>query len=119
MDYGRAGAIRNCGRKFLLLRLLLGEKMQGLAPFPPEAGFHLRQPGDRARCGFSNEAGFQGRSDSSKRLKQDLIIDAVNGGPDSKASAGKESPGKAVEAINQASGIVVSVGVPSGVEAGQ
>ncbi|HET8892265.1 MAG TPA: NAD(P)H-hydrate dehydratase [Candidatus Angelobacter sp.] len=61
----------------------------------------------------SDEAGFQDGS-IQQGLEAELIIDAV-------AGSGFKSPlegiaRKAVEAINQASGIVVSVGVPSGVE---
>lgn len=61
----------------------------------------------------SDEAGFQDEA-IQQALEADLIIDAVTG-------TGFKPPlegiaRKAVEAINQASGIVVSVGVPSGVE---
>jgi ADP-dependent NAD(P)H-hydrate dehydratase / NAD(P)H-hydrate epimerase len=61
----------------------------------------------------SDEAGFQGEA-IQQALEADLIIDAITG-------TGFKPPlegiaRKAVEAINQASGIVVSVGVPSGVE---
>src|SRR6476646_3883986 len=61
----------------------------------------------------SAEGGFQDES-IQQALEADLIIDAV-------AGRGFKSPlegtsRKAVEAINQASGIVVSVGVPFGVE---
>jgi ADP-dependent NAD(P)H-hydrate dehydratase / NAD(P)H-hydrate epimerase len=61
----------------------------------------------------SDEAGFQDEA-IQQALEADLIIDAV-------AGTGFKPPlegiaRKAVEAINQASGIVVSVGVPSGVE---
>jgi hydroxyethylthiazole kinase-like uncharacterized protein yjeF len=62
---------------------------------------------------ISDEAGFQ--EDSARQaLEADLIIDAI-------AGTGFKPPlvgiaRKAVEAINQASGIVVSLGVPSGVE---
>jgi ADP-dependent NAD(P)H-hydrate dehydratase / NAD(P)H-hydrate epimerase len=61
----------------------------------------------------SGEAGFQDEA-IQQALEADLIIDAVTG-------TGFKPPlegiaRKAVEAINQASGIVVSVGVPSGVE---
>jgi NAD(P)H-hydrate epimerase len=62
---------------------------------------------------ISAEAGFQDES-VQRALEGELIIDAV-------ARSGFKSPleetaRKAVEAINQASGIVVSVGVPSGVK---
>ena len=62
---------------------------------------------------ISNEVGFQDEA-IQQALEAELIIDAV-------AGRGSKSPlegiaRKAVEAINQASGIVVSVGVPSGVE---
>jgi hydroxyethylthiazole kinase-like uncharacterized protein yjeF len=61
----------------------------------------------------SDEAGFQDEA-IQQALEAELIIDAV-------AGSGFKPPlegiaRKAVEAINQASGIVVSVGVPSGVE---
>ena len=61
----------------------------------------------------SDETGFQDEP-IQQALEADLIIDAV-------AGTGFKPPlegiaRKAVEAINQASGIVVSVGVPSGVE---
>jgi NAD(P)H-hydrate epimerase len=61
----------------------------------------------------SDEAGFQDGA-IQQALEAELIIDAV-------AGSGSKGPlegtaRKAVEAINQASGIVVSVGVPSGVE---
>jgi NAD(P)H-hydrate epimerase len=61
-----------------------------------------------------DEAGFQDES-IQQALEADLIIDAV-------AGRGLKGPlegtaRKAVEAINQASGVIVSVGVPSGVEA--
>jgi NAD(P)H-hydrate epimerase len=61
----------------------------------------------------SDEAGFQDGA-IQQALEAELIIDAV-------AGSGFKGPlegtaRKAVEAINQASGIVVSVGVPSGVE---
>ena len=62
----------------------------------------------------SAEAGFQDEA-VQQALEAELIIDAV-------AARGFKSPlegtdRKAVEAINQASGIIVSIGVPSGVEA--
>ena len=61
----------------------------------------------------SDKAGFQDKA-VQQALEAELIIDAV-------AQSGFKSlldgiARKAVEAINQASGIVVSVGVPSGVE---
>jgi len=61
----------------------------------------------------SDEAGFQDE-EIQQALEADLIIDAVTG-------TGFKPPlegiaRKSVEAINQASAIVVSVGVPSGVE---
>lgn len=61
----------------------------------------------------SDEAGFQ-QEGIQQALEAELIIDAV-------AGSGFKAPlegvaRKAVEAINQASGIVVSIGVPSGVE---
>ncbi|HET9166667.1 MAG TPA: NAD(P)H-hydrate dehydratase [Candidatus Angelobacter sp.] len=61
----------------------------------------------------SDEAGFQ-QEGIQQALEAELIIDAV-------AGMGFKAPlegvaRKAVEAINQASGIVVSIGVPSGVE---
>jgi ADP-dependent NAD(P)H-hydrate dehydratase / NAD(P)H-hydrate epimerase len=61
----------------------------------------------------SDEAGFQDE-EIQQALEAELIIDAV-------ARSGFKPPlegiaRKAVEAINQASGIVVSVGVPAGVE---
>jgi NAD(P)H-hydrate epimerase len=63
----------------------------------------------------SDEAGFQDE-EIQQALEADLIIDAVTG-------TGFKPPlegiaRKSVEAINQASAIVVSVGVPSGVESG-
>ena len=62
----------------------------------------------------SDEAGFQDQA-VQQALEAELIIDAV-------AGSGSKGPlegtaRKAVEAINQASGVVVSIGVPSGVEA--
>ena len=62
---------------------------------------------------ISDEAGFQ-QEGIQQALEAELIIDAV-------AGQGFKGPlqgvaRKAVEAINQASGFVVSVGVPSGVE---
>jgi hydroxyethylthiazole kinase-like uncharacterized protein yjeF len=62
---------------------------------------------------FQDEPGFQ-QEGIQQALEAELIIDAVTG-------MGFKAPldgiaWKAVEAINQASGIVVSVGVPSGVE---
>lgn len=61
----------------------------------------------------SDEAGFQ-QEGIQQALEAELIIDAV-------AGSGFKAPvegiaRKAVEAINRASGIVVSVGVPTGVE---
>ena len=64
----------------------------------------------------SNEAGFQDEP-IQQALEADLIIDAVTGTEFKPPLEGIAR--KAVEAINQASGIVVSVGVPSGVESGQ
>jgi ADP-dependent NAD(P)H-hydrate dehydratase / NAD(P)H-hydrate epimerase len=63
----------------------------------------------------SNEAGFQDEP-IQQALEADLIIDAVTGTEFKPPLEGIAR--KAVEAINQASGIVVSVGVPSGVESG-
>lgn len=62
---------------------------------------------------ISDETGFE-QEGIQQALEAELIIDAV-------AGRGSKAPlegiaRKAVEAINQASGIVVSVGVPSGVE---
>jgi len=61
----------------------------------------------------SDEAGFQDES-IQQALEGELIIDAVAGSVFKSPLEGIAR--KAVEAINQASGIVVSVGVPSGVE---
>jgi NAD(P)H-hydrate epimerase len=61
----------------------------------------------------SDEAGFQNEA-IQQALEADLIIDAVTGTGIKPPPEGIAR--KAVEAINQASGIVVSVGVPSGVE---
>jgi ADP-dependent NAD(P)H-hydrate dehydratase / NAD(P)H-hydrate epimerase len=62
---------------------------------------------------ISDKAGFQDET-IQQALEADLIIDAVAG---MRFNASLEGIArKAVEAINQASGIVVSVGVPSGVE---
>jgi len=61
----------------------------------------------------SDEAGFQDEA-IQQALEAELIIDAVAGTEDSRPLEGIFR--KAVEAINQASGIVVSVGVPAGVE---
>jgi ADP-dependent NAD(P)H-hydrate dehydratase / NAD(P)H-hydrate epimerase len=61
----------------------------------------------------SDEAGFQEEA-IQQALEADLIIDAVTGTGFKPPLEGTAR--KAVEAINQASGIVVSVGVPSGVE---
>jgi hydroxyethylthiazole kinase-like uncharacterized protein yjeF len=61
----------------------------------------------------SDEAGFQDES-IQQALEAELIIDAVAGSGFKSPLEGTDR--KAVEAINQASGIVVSVGVPSGVE---
>lgn len=61
----------------------------------------------------SDEAGFQ-EEPIQQALQADLIIDAVTGNGFKPPLEGIAR--KAVEAINQASGIVVSVGVPSGVE---
>lgn len=61
----------------------------------------------------SDEAGFQ-QEGIQQALEAELIIDALVG---SRIKAPLQRIArKAVEAINQASGIVVSVGVPSGVE---
>jgi NAD(P)H-hydrate epimerase len=62
----------------------------------------------------SDEAGFQDEA-VQQALEAELIIDAVAGSGFKSPLEGTDR--KAVEAINQASGIVVSVGVPSGVEA--
>ncbi|HEV8182163.1 MAG TPA: NAD(P)H-hydrate dehydratase [Candidatus Angelobacter sp.] len=62
----------------------------------------------------SAEAGFQDEA-IQQALEAELIIDAVAGSGFKSPLEGTDR--KAVEAINQASGIVVSVGVPSGVEA--
>jgi NAD(P)H-hydrate epimerase len=62
----------------------------------------------------SAEAVFQDES-IQRALEAELIIDAVAGSGFKSPLEGTDR--KAVEAINQASGIVVSVGVPSGVEA--
>jgi NAD(P)H-hydrate epimerase len=62
----------------------------------------------------SDEAGFQDEA-VQQALEAELIIDAVAGSGFKHPL--EETDRKAVEAINQASGIVVSVGVPSGVEA--
>jgi hydroxyethylthiazole kinase-like uncharacterized protein yjeF len=62
----------------------------------------------------SAEAGFQDEA-VQQALEAELIIDAVAGSGFKSPLEGTDR--KAVEAINQASGIVVSVGVPSGVEA--
>jgi ADP-dependent NAD(P)H-hydrate dehydratase / NAD(P)H-hydrate epimerase len=61
----------------------------------------------------SDEASFQDEA-IQQALEADLIIDAVVGDGFKPPLEGIAR--KAVEAINQASGIVVSVGVPSGVE---
>jgi ADP-dependent NAD(P)H-hydrate dehydratase / NAD(P)H-hydrate epimerase len=62
----------------------------------------------------SDEAGFQDEA-VQQALEAELIIDAVAGSGFKRPLEGTDR--KALEAINQASGIVVSVGVPSGVEA--
>jgi ADP-dependent NAD(P)H-hydrate dehydratase / NAD(P)H-hydrate epimerase len=61
----------------------------------------------------SDEAGFQ-QEGIQQALEADLILDAVAGTEFEPPL--KPIVRKAVEAINQASGIVVSVGMPSGVE---
>jgi NAD(P)H-hydrate epimerase len=62
---------------------------------------------------ISDEAGFQDDS-VLQALEADLIIDAVAGTEFKPPLKGVAR--KAVEAVNQASGIVVSIGVPSGVD---
>jgi NAD(P)H-hydrate epimerase len=62
----------------------------------------------------SAEAGFQDEA-IQQALEAELIIDAVAGSGFKSPLEGTDR--KAVEAINQASGIIVSIGVPSGVEA--
>ena len=62
---------------------------------------------------ISDEAGFQ--DDSVRQaLEADLIVDAIAGTEFKRPLEGIAR--KAVEAINKASGIVVSIGVPSGVD---
>lgn len=61
----------------------------------------------------SDEAGFQGEA-IQQALEADLIVDAIAGTEFKRPLEGIAR--KAVEAINQASGIVVSIGVPSGVD---
>jgi ADP-dependent NAD(P)H-hydrate dehydratase / NAD(P)H-hydrate epimerase len=63
---------------------------------------------------ISDETGFDDEP-IQQALEADLIIDAVTGTGFKLPLEGISS--KAVEAINRASGIVVSVGVPSGVDA--
>ena len=62
---------------------------------------------------LSGEAGFHDES-VQRALEADLIIDAVTGTGFKRPLGGIAK--KAVEAINRASGIVVSVGVPTGAE---
>jgi NAD(P)H-hydrate epimerase len=108
-DYGLMAAQVLSGIAEQVSVIVLGKDASGLSPEMAAICESLAtEP-----MWVSDEAGFQDQA-VQQALEAELIIDAVAGSGLKSLLEGIARKG--VEAINQASGIVVSIGVPSGVE---